>query len=247
MNPPSITVVLPAFNEEANLPAILPTVADVLSKIPGRHEILLVNDGSVDRTSAVAHSLTASIPILRVIDHPHNLGYGAAQRTGFQNASGELIFVNSADGQIPADQLLQYLPAAAKADIVVGRYRRRPDAWIRRAASRAYHAAMLLMFGLRLRNINAPKLYHRRVIQSISFVTNGAFTDGEIMVRARARGHLIAEVAIECLARRHGASSVNWRRAWLTFLEVVRFRLGGVRGSPRRPVQGLSENPRIVP
>jgi glycosyltransferase involved in cell wall biosynthesis len=223
--PISITVVLPAFNEEANLPHVIPALTDVLKGIPGSHEILVINDGSRDRTALVARELQQRFPILRVIDHEVNQGYGVAQRTGFRNARGDLIFINSADGQIPAQELLKYLPAIQTSDIVVGRYRKRPDPWPRLLLSRGYRIVMLLLFGLRFRNINAPKLYQRQAILSLPLQSTGAFMDGEILARAKARGYRLTEVEIECGPRQRGTSSVGFRSAWNTFLEALKFRL----------------------
>ena len=88
------TVILPAYNEALALPNVL---SDLLSNLDGDFEILVVDDGSTDRTSEVA----AQYPC-RLLRHPENLGKGAAVRTGLKHASGEYIVIMDADATYPA-------------------------------------------------------------------------------------------------------------------------------------------------
>ncbi len=226
----SITVVMPAFNEAPNLPRLLQRVGCVLDAIPGVHEVLVVNDGSRDDTEAVLRERAATDSRLRAITHAMNRGYGSAQRSGLAEARGAWVWVIPADGQIAPEALPDFLAVASGADVVVGRYRNRPDSVFRRLFSRIYRVTVWTLFGLSLVNINAPKLYRRARIAHLRTRANGGFADAELVLQAHAGGSRFVEVDVTCLPRQAGVSSVTWRAALQAVAELVRFRVRFRRG-----------------
>ncbi len=227
MNRPSVSVVLPAFNEAGSLERIVRAVDGVLDGWGAPSHIIIVDDGSADDTPRIADRLAAELPRVRAVHHAANCGYGAAQRTGLTTATTELVCVLPADGQIAPSELPRYLAAAEHADVVVGAYRARPDSWTRRLFSRVYRLTMRALFGVSLRNINAPKLYRRAHLEGLSLVANGGFADAEIVVQLHARGRRFIEVDIDCLPRTTGTSSVGPGAALEALRELVAFRRSG--------------------
>jgi glycosyltransferase involved in cell wall biosynthesis len=109
--PKDVSVVIPAFNEEDGIGAV---VADLRARHPWR-EVLVVDDGSSDRTAERAEAAGA-----RVVRHPYNKGNGAAVKTGIRHATGRFILVIDADGQHSAADALRVLSYIDEYDLVVG-------------------------------------------------------------------------------------------------------------------------------
>jgi dolichyl-phosphate beta-glucosyltransferase len=118
---PRLSVVIPAFNEAARLPAYLDEVAAFLEGRGEPHEIIVADDGSTDGTVAVARSLAARHPTVRVLPLGRNRGKGAAVRAGMLAAVGARRLFTDADGATPIAELKRLEPAlAAGADVVIG-------------------------------------------------------------------------------------------------------------------------------
>src|SRR5690242_2519869 len=111
----SVTVVFPAYNDAGTIPSMVLVALRTLPLITDDYEILVVNDGSHDYTAEILADLAALCPPLRVIAHPHNRGYGAALRTGFEQASKEWIFYTDGDAQYDPHELVQLAEAAGPA------------------------------------------------------------------------------------------------------------------------------------
>ena len=220
----SLSVVLPAFNESGSLDAVVRRVDQVLASISPAGEILIVNDGSRDDTGALAEALARELPRVRVLHHEVNAGYGAAQRTGLRAARGELVSVLPADGQVAPEELPRYLAAADEADVVVGRYRERPDAPARRLLSRVYVGVLRLLYGVRLRNINAPKMYRREHLAGVAINARGGFADAEIVLQLHEQGRTFHQIDVDCLPRTAGQSSVGAAAAFEAMRELWAFR-----------------------
>jgi len=220
---PAVSVIVPAYNEAETIEDVVRGIERVLARWPGSHEIIVVDDGSRDRTGEIAASLAKQLPIVRLVQLPQNRGYGAAQQTGIAHARGELVCLLPADGQIPPSALDVYLRAAPAADVVIGAYRVRADSRARRLSSWLYRTVVRLLFGFSVRNINAPKLYRRADLAGLPLRSTGGFADAEIVIQLHARGRSFQEVEIECLPRTAGQSSVGWRAAAYALIELVKF------------------------
>jgi glycosyltransferase involved in cell wall biosynthesis len=225
-----VSVVLPAFNEAGSLEQVVRRADAVLHGISPAGEIIVVNDGSGDDTGAIADRLQRELPRVRVIHHDRNRGYGAAQRTGVEAASGEFVCVLPADGQVAPEELKKYVAAIDRADVIVGRYGTRPDAVGRRVLSRVYVLVMRMLFGVHLRNINAPKLYRREHVQGVAITAHGGFADAEIVVQLHRQGRRFCEIDVACAPRAAGRSSVGTRAA----LEALRELWAFYRATGRR-------------
>src|SRR3989344_717926 len=116
----SISVFLPTYNEEESIGEAVTKINDYLAKHFSVYEILVINDGSKDKTAEVVNKLAQRINNLKLINHPENRGYAQALRTGFQNCSKDLIFYTDSDGQFDINDLDKLLPLLADYDIVTG-------------------------------------------------------------------------------------------------------------------------------
>ncbi len=200
----------PAHNEEANLEALVEEALSSLPSLAERFEIIAVDDGSRDRTPAIADALAKRHPdLFRVVHHPTNLGYGAALRSGFRAARFDLIAFIDGDRQFKvADvgRLTERLAAPDAPDVVVGYRLKRADPPIRRWYARIYRLANRIFFGVRVRDIDcACKLFRRDALVPIRVASGGAFFTAELLVKLRFEGRRLAEVGVPHYARTAGS------------------------------------------
>jgi glycosyltransferase involved in cell wall biosynthesis len=224
----------PAFNEEANIPRLLDDALATLPQFAERWEAIVVDDGSSDRTAEIARDYAARCPEIRLVQHPKNLGYGHALRSGFAASRGTAVFFTDADLQFRLADITLLLPAFAEADIVVGYRIERRDPWRRLAVARVYHVALRAMFGLRLRDIDcAFKLVDRAVVDKLlgDLESRSAFISPELIIRAQLAGMTIREVGVEHYPRTAGeAKGATPTVIARTIGEMVRLR-GALRGA----------------
>jgi glycosyltransferase involved in cell wall biosynthesis len=200
----------PAHNEEANVAGLVEEALAVLPTLADTFEIIVVNDGSRDRTQLIADELTASHPgIVRAVHHPVNRGYGAALRSGFGAARHELVAFTDGDRQFRvADigRLTARLAAADAPDVVAGYRIKRADPLIRTIYARAYRLANRIYFGLRVTDVDcACKLFRREVLEGISLESEGAFFSAELLIKLRAAGRSVVEVGVPHYPRTAGS------------------------------------------
>lgn len=116
-----LSIILPAYNEEANLKRTVTSIAEYCDVKQYLHEILIVDDGSTDRTAEITHVIAASNPHVSLLSHESNRGKGAAVRTGVQSATGDIVAFLDADGSTPVSELDAFFPYLdAGYDIVIG-------------------------------------------------------------------------------------------------------------------------------
>jgi glycosyltransferase involved in cell wall biosynthesis len=221
-----ISAVMPAFNEEANLEQSVGRMAAALAQHTRAFEILVVDDGSVDRTPAVLDRLKSSHPSLRVIRHPANRGYGAAVRSGFEAARYGWVFLMDADNQFDPAQVDLLLARAADADIVAGFRKHRRDPLPRRLNAWAFFTLVRILFGRLGRDVNcAFKLIRRDLLARMALHSDGALINTEMLVLARQMHARMVEVPVHHYPRMSGKQTgANLRVVARAFRELLAFR-----------------------
>ena len=207
---PRLSYFFPAHNEEANVAGLVEEALDSLPVIAETFEIIIVNDGSRDRTRAIADDLTARNPgIVRAVHHPTNYGYGGALRSGFGAARFELVAFTDGDRQFRVEdigQLTERLADVDAPDIVVGYRIRRADPIVRTLYARAYRLANRLFFGLRVTDVDcACKVFRREALDGIRVESEGAFFSAELLIKLQAAGRSVAEVGVPHYPRLAGS------------------------------------------
>ena len=219
---PGLTVVVPAYNEEGALATVVRNVLRVGAGIADRLEVLVINDGSRDRTREIAESLVAEDLRVGLICHPFNLGFGAPQKSGFGPAPQEFITLVPADNQFDVECLGRYVPLISDADVVVGYRVNRGDRFIRRVNTKVFRWVMRALFGVRLRDINWVKLFRKRILDGIDIEFKGIGVDAEVIVKAARRGCRFAELPVSSLPRTTGRSTGDKPlNVIITVLELV--------------------------
>ena len=117
---PDLSVVIPSYNEELRLPGTLDRIAAYLQTYGGAAEVLVVDDGSKDRTAAVAESYRGKIPSLRVVSNKVNRGKGYSVRHGMQEARGRIALFTDADLSAPIEEAGKLIAALENNDVAIG-------------------------------------------------------------------------------------------------------------------------------
>jgi glycosyltransferase involved in cell wall biosynthesis len=203
-----VTAFLPCHNEEGNVEGVVAAVVRTLEALGVPFEVVVVDDGSTDRTAEVASRLAQRDRRVRLVQHPRNLGYGAALRTGFASARYPWVFFTDGDGQFDPADLVRLVPHAASADLVVGYRIRRQDPPHRRLYGWLWNLLVRLWFGVRVRDVDcAFKLLRREVVSALPLRSTGAFLSTELLCRAARRGARIVEVGVPHYPRQWGRQS----------------------------------------
>lgn len=234
-SPVSLTVFFPAYNEEENLEESVSSALRVLKETPyvGQFEILIINDGSSDRTEEIADRLATQHEEVRAIHHPHNRGYGAALLSGIKAARMEYVFFTDADLQFDFVELQNLLIQLSRYDVVIGYRAPRRDPFMRLLNAKGWNALNRLLFGLHVRDIDcAFKVFKRVLIQSVRIRSRGAMINAELLIRLKRLGVTIKEVPVSHLPRLRGSPTGAKPSVILrAFKEMVRL-YGGELGSP---------------
>jgi glycosyltransferase involved in cell wall biosynthesis len=206
---PSISAFFPAYNEEANIAALAEKTAAVLSRIAGEWEVIIVNDGSKDKTAEVARGLEAKDARFRLVDHGVNQGYGAAVKSGFKAARHEWVFFTDGDGQFDVDELEGFTSLMEKNDLVIGYRIKRADPMQRKLNAWAWGTLVKTLFGLKgVRDIDcAFKILRRRVFDTFQLETTGAMISTELLVKSQKNGFTIVEKGVNHYPRRAGVQT----------------------------------------
>jgi Glycosyl transferase family 2 len=207
-----VTVVMPAFREEANLSRTVEDMLATLDSIGEQHVVVIVNDGSDDRTGDIADGLAMQYPgRVRVVHHQVNMGYGAAVRTGIATAlehtDAPWIFLTDADGQFKADELPLFISEARteRADAVIGFRPRRADPAIRKINAWLWTHASMLLLGTGARDVDcAYKLVRRRVLTGIQLQGDAALISPELLMKIRGQGARVLQRPVQHYPRMHG-------------------------------------------
>ncbi|UCE84890.1 MAG: glycosyltransferase family 2 protein [Deltaproteobacteria bacterium] len=195
----------PAFDEERNIGDAIRIARAVAPRLAPDFEIVVVNDGSRDGTAAAIERSRGGDRRVRVVQHPSNLGYGAALRSGLREARGELVFFTDSDLQFDLAELVKLLAHTESFDIVAGYRAPRRDPVGRCVIAALWGLLVRVVFGLRVRDIDcAFKVFHRRVIEAMPIASLGAFVNTEILVRASSAGYRVHQVPVSHRRRRHG-------------------------------------------
>lgn len=220
-----LSVVIPCFNEEETLANVIQAVHAVAPTIADAYEIIVVDDGSSDRSSEILDK-EASHPAVTAIHHPKNRGFGAAQRTGFAQARYEFVTAVPSDDQFPISDLERMMPMAHVFDIVMGYRENRQDSGYRTIKTRAFWLFMRLLFGIRFRDINWVKIYRREIFDRIQLTSEGIGIEAEILTKAVRAGFRATEVKVSYRARVAGiAKGDQVRSVLITIKEIIGLRI----------------------
>ena len=221
-----VSIVLPAYDEELNIAQAIEEATRTAERLLADHEVIVVDDGSTDRTGRIVREIAALDPRVRLVAHPANRGYGEALRSGFLAAGLDFVFFTDADLQFDIDELERFLPYAGTVDVVAGYRVNRQDTFIRRANAYGWNVLVRMLFYVPVRDIDcAFKLFDRRALGAVDIESVGAMVNTELMVKLGRKGASVVEIGVQHRPRRAGrARGASPRVIARAFGELMRMR-----------------------
>lgn len=228
-----ISLVIPAFNERANIGPLVDQCLAALAAYRGSHEIILIDDGGSDGTGDRIRELAASVPEVRAVHHEpgRNIGCHPSELEGLKLARGELALFLPADLQILPSELPKFVAAADGADIVASHRVARADPLWRRALSTANNLVERALIGVEVHDAHSSMLLNRRALDLVvpRVRSRSALIPAEILLRAREHGLSVSEVEID----HHPRAAGRQTGATLKELLVVQWDLVRLRARMR--------------
>lgn len=205
--PYKISVIVPALNEENNIIKAIENIIESFNKVKCSGEIIVINDGSIDRTEPVVRGLIEKYPFIRMICHDKPKGIGASFWRGVAESNGEFVVLLPGDAENDSFEIIRYLPLMDNVDIVVPFfYNKNARSWQRRIISKIYKAIINLSFGMLLNYMNGTVMYRKCVLQTLTLKNKGFFYQTELLIKALKKGYLYAEVPYAIKQRVGGKS-----------------------------------------
>ena len=235
--PPSITAFFPAYNDAGTIASVVITADRTLRELTDDYEIIVVNDGSPDHTADVLADLQTKYPRLKVVTHSQNRGYGGALRSGFSNASKELVCYTDGDAQYdPREFKLLLEELRDDVDVVQGYKIQRHDPLHRIIIGKVYHWLVRTMFRLHVRDVDCDfRLIRRRVFDTVDLTQDSGVICVEMITKMEQAGFRITEVPVHHYHRAYGQSQFfNFRRVARVGVDLLKLwtqlmLLGGAR------------------
>jgi glycosyltransferase involved in cell wall biosynthesis len=224
---PTVSLVIPMFNEELNIEHAVSAAVDSLTRHAGDYEIVIVDDASTDASPRIVERLIAANPKIRMLRHEKNRKLGGTLRSGFAAATMDLVFYMDADIPFDPDVLGRAIRAMelTGADMIAAyRHDRTMEGGRRALYTLVYNWLIGVLFGWPHRDINFSfKLMKRKVLEAIELHSEGSLIDAELVVKAKNRGFVIQQIGIDYFPRVRGTSHLGSFGVVITILrELVR-------------------------
>jgi len=220
---PSISVFFPAYNDAGTIASMVVLADRTLRKLTDDYEVIVVNDGSGDHTRQVLSELESVYPKFRAIHHPANRGYGSALRTGFANASKELIFYTDGDAQYDVRELEKLVPLMTDdVDVVNGYKISRSDPLHRIIIGDVYRWVVRIAFGIKIRDVDCDfRLVRRSSYNCVRLASTSGTICVEMVKSFQDAGLRFAEAPVQHYHRAYGKSQFfNFKRLFKTFRDL---------------------------
>lgn len=221
----SLSVFFPAYNEQDNIVQTVEDAVSVLKSLDLEWEILIINDGSKDRTVEEAEKLEKKYPQVRLVNHPKNMGYGQALKTGFTEAKYPWVVFLDSDGQFKFEEIKELLKYTDEADVILGYRLNRADPFQRRIFTWGWKMLAMVLLGLNVKDYSCGfKLIKRQVFEDISPIeSEEKVTQIEMLIKAKRKGYKFAEVGVHHYPRLHGVpTGANPQVVLKSFTDMVK-------------------------
>lgn len=242
---PSVSLVIPMYNEELNIEHAVSAAADSLERYAREWEIVIVDDASTDASPRIAAKLAAAEPRIRIVTHPVNRKLGGTLRSGFAACTKEMVFYMDADIPFDPDVLGRAVRAMqlTGADMIAAyRHDRTLEGFKRGVYTLVYNWLIGVLFGWPHRDINFSfKLMKREVLQTIQLRSEGSLIDAELVVKAKNHGFIIQQIGIDYFPRTRGVSHLASFGVIVKILKELIVLFADLRRKPRAPIPHAEE------
>jgi hypothetical protein len=226
--PPTLSVVMAGLDEEQNVERAVGRMVQGLEALGLTFEVIVIDDGSTDRTGEIADRMAAADPRIRVLHNERNLNYGVSLARGIRAARGDWVLHDGMDLPLAPEDIAAFVPHFADADVLVARRidRTAHSAW-RRLTSWTNNLLLRLLFRPRTGDLNFVQFYRRAVADALPLrSTSPAFVTPELIIRAERAGRRVREIEVEFRRRQAGRGHFGKPRDILwTLRDMLRLRL----------------------
>ncbi len=221
---PTISGFFPFLNDWGTIGSLVTALDVVLQDVSSNYEIIIVDDGSDDKSKEILKMLKKRFPKLRIVTHQKNRGYGGALRSGISNAKFDWIFYTDGDAQYdPRDLRLLIAKMRKNIDVVNGYKIRRSDPWYRKALGRIYHNFVKILFNIPIRDTDCDfRLMRRSIFNDIKLEQNSGLICAEMIKKITDFGYKFQEVPVNHYWRTSGKSQFfNLKRVGRVILGLL--------------------------
>lgn len=205
----SLSVFFPFWNEEKNIERVVTSAIPVAKKVAKEWEILIIDDGSTDKTLSIAKELAKKDKHIHVVAHTQNRGYGAALKSGLEKARYEYVVFTDGDNQFDFSEVSKFIEKIDTADMVIGNRVQRLDHPFRHLLMNMLKVWDFVFFGFYFKDIDCGfKMFTKSAIKKIlPLSSEGAMITTEILAKAIRAHVVIAQVDVNHYPRKAGNQS----------------------------------------
>lgn len=229
MSKESITISIPAFNEEQTLEDVVNEALLAVKELTDDYELFLINDGSTDKTKQIMERLVKKNKRIRVVHHKRNKGFSAVIGEGLKGSSKDLVFLAPADGQFNFNQLKKFVKAIEGHDVAVACRVRNAEPFNRKVQSFVYHISAKLLFNIHLKEFSSVYLWRTTLLKDIKVISSPSSNTAqiELFYKAQRKGARFVQVPISWNLRKGGRPKgvINLRLIITTFREMFKLYL----------------------
>lgn len=227
MTAPSISFVIPMYNEAANIEETVARISRLAGILAKDYEIIIVDDASTDNSADMVDGLASMDPHIKLIRLSRNTKFGGALAKGLKNTSKDVVIYTDSDLPVKEEDIKRGLSLIERADVVTGCSMVLKDASFKRIImSKVYNFLVQLLFGLSIKDINSGfKIYKSKAIKDLDLISKSPFVDVEIFAEAKKRGFQIEQFGVIFDLRTHGVSTISrFSVVARTFFDMLRYR-----------------------
>jgi len=219
-HPIDISVVIPVYNEEENLPVLIPQIAEVLEPLGKTYEMICVDDGSKDQSRHLLKKMLLEYPQIRILGFKKNCGETAAGAAGIKEARGGIVITIDADLQNDPKDIPRMLDYLNEYDMVTGWRQKREDSWVKRITSRIANRIRNSLSGEEIQDSGCTfRAYKRECLQEIKLYKG---MHRFIPTLVKMEGYRVIEIPIAHHPRKFGVSKyTTWNRMWRAFIDLL--------------------------
>jgi glycosyltransferase involved in cell wall biosynthesis len=219
-HPIDISVVVPVYNEEENLPVLIPQIAEVLKPLGKTFEMIFVDDGSKDRSRRLLKKMALEYPQIRILGFKKNCGETAAGAAGIKEARGGIVITIDADLQNDPKDIPRMLDYLKEYDMVTGWRQKREDSWVKRITSKIANRIRNSLSGEEIQDSGCTfRAYKRECLQEIKLYKG---MHRFIPTLVKMEGYRVIEIPIAHHPRKFGVSKyTTWNRMWRAFIDLL--------------------------
>jgi len=213
---PTLSIVIPAYNEAANILGTLDSVSEAVRSVGLEAETLVIDDGSKDETAALVTANAPRFPGMRLLINERNMGFGATYRRGVDAATGEYIVMVHGDNAWGAGTLRDLFSRVGEADVVVGYTRNmwKSRTFTRTVISKTFTMLVNVITGRGLHYYNGLQIHRADVLKSMTIQSSGFGFQPEVLIKALRQAKTLVEVPMDLREREHGDSKAfRWKNA----------------------------------